>query len=137
MNILNAIEVSAAGMKAQGDRLRAVSQNIANADSAANTPNSDPYRRKTVLFTNEMDRAKGVEFVKTAKIIQDDSNDFKLKYQPSHPGADENGYIRLPKINTMIEMMDMREAQRSYEANLGMIKIAKSMYSQTVDLLRT
>jgi flagellar basal-body rod protein FlgC len=134
MNILNAIEVSAAGMKAQGDRLRAVSQNIANADSAANTPNSDPYRRKTVLFTNEMDRAKGVEFVKTAKIIQDDSNDFKLKY---HPGADENGYIRLPKINTMIEMMDMREAQRSYEANLGMIKIAKSMYSQTVDLLRT
>lgn len=137
MNILNAIEVSAAGMKAQGDRLRVVSQNIANADSAANTPDSDPYRRKTVLFENELNRAKGVEFVRTAKIIEDDSNDFKLKYQPSHPGADENGYIRLPKINTMIEMMDMREAQRSYEANLGMIKIAKSMYSQTVDLLRT
>lgn len=137
MNVLNAIEVAASGMKVQGDRLRAVSQNIANADTAANTPDSTPYRRKTVLFKNEMDRANGVELVKTAKIVEDKSDDFRLKYQPSHPGADENGYIRLPKINTMIEMMDMREAQRSYEANLGMIQIAKSMYGQTVDLLRS
>ena len=137
MNLLNAMEVSAAGMRVQGDRLRAVSQNIANADNAANTPNSDPYRRKTVLFKNEFDRATGVEMVKTAKVIVDQSDDFRMKFMPDHPGADKNGYIRLPNINTMIEMMDMREAQRSYEANLGMIKIAKSMLGQTVDLLRT
>ena len=137
MNLLNAMEVSAAGMRVQGDRLRAVSQNIANADTAANTPNSDPYRRKTVLFKNELDRATGVEMVKTAKVIVDQSDDFRMKFMPDHPGADKNGYIRLPNINTMIEMMDMREAQRSYEANLGMIKIAKSMLGQTVDLLRT
>jgi flagellar basal-body rod protein FlgC len=136
MNILSALDVSASGMKAQGDRLRAIAQNIANADTAANTPNSDPYRRKTVLFKNELDRATGVQKVHVEKVIEDKSNDFRLKFMPDHPGADANGYIRLPKINTLIEMTDMREAQRSYEANLGMVKIARSMLGQTVDLLR-
>ena len=136
MNILHAMEASAAGMRAQGDRLRAVAQNIANADTAANTPDADPYRRKTVLFKNELDRATGVEMVRAAKILVDQSDDFRMKFMPDHPGADKNGYIRLPNINTMIEMMDMREAQRSYEANLGMVKIAKTMLGQTVDLLR-
>lgn len=135
MNLLNAMDVSAAGMKTQGDRLRVTSQNIANADTAANTPNSEPYRRKTIVFKNEMDRAKGVEIVKTSKIIEDQSNDFRLKFMPSHPGADKNGYIRLPNISTLIETMDMREAQRSYEANLGMMKISKGMLGKTIDLL--
>jgi flagellar basal-body rod protein FlgC len=135
MNILNAMDISAAGMKAQGDRLRVVSQNIANADTAANTPNADPYRRKTVIFKNEMDRAAGVSKVQVDRIVEDDSNDFKLKFMPSHPGADQNGYIRLPNINTLVESMDMREAQRSYEANLGMIKISKGMLGKTIDLL--
>jgi len=136
MNILDAMHASSAGMKAQGDRLRVISQNIANSDTAANTPNSDPYRRKTIVFKNELDRASGIKMVETYKIQEDESNDFRLKFAPSHPGADANGYIRLPNINTMIEMTDMREAQRSYEANLGMVQIAKSMLGQTVDLLR-
>ena len=136
MNILNAMEASAAGMKAQGDRLRAVAQNIANADTAANTPDATPYRRKTVLFKNELDRATGVEMVKTAKVLEDQSNDFRMKFMPDHPGADKNGYIRLPNINTMIEMMDMREAQRSYEANLNVIEISKTMLARTVDILK-
>ena len=135
MDILNAMQVSSAGMKVQGVRLRAISQNIANADTAANTPNADPYRRKTVIFKNELDRAAGVEKVKVDRIVEDQEDDFKMKYQPSHPGADENGYIRLPKINTLIETMDMREAQRSYEANLGMVQISKSMLGKTIDLI--
>ena len=135
MNILNAMDISAAGMRAQGDRIRVVSQNIANADTAANTPNADPYRRKTVIFKNELDRASGVNKITVDRVVEDPSNDFKLKYQPSHPGADANGYIRLPKINTLIESMDMKEAQRSYEANIGMLKISKGMLGKTIDLI--
>jgi flagellar basal-body rod protein FlgC len=121
-------------MKAQGDRIRVISQNIANADTAANTPNAEPYQRKTVIFKNELDRASGVEKVAVDRIYER-QGEFRLKYQPSHPGADENGYIRLPKINTLIETMDMREAQRSYEANLGLMNISKSMLGKTIDLL--
>lgn len=133
-NILDAMQMSSAGMKVQGDRLRVISQNIANADTAANTPNSTPYQRKTVIFKNEMDRASGVEKVQVERVVED-KGEFKLKYQPSHPGADENGYIRVPNINTLIETMDMREAQRSYEANLGMVQISKGMLGKTIDLL--
>ena len=132
MNILDALQMSSAGMKAQGDRV--ISQNIANADTAANTQNSTPYQRKTVIFKNEMDRASGIEMVKVDRIAEG-KNEFKLKFMPSHPGADENGYIKMPKINTLIETMDMREAQRSYEANLGMVQISKGMLGKTIDLL--
>jgi flagellar basal-body rod protein FlgC len=134
MDILSAMDISASGMKAQGSRIRVISQNIANASTAANTPNAEPYQRKTIVFKNVLDRATGVDKVETDRIIQGEG-EFKLKYQPSHPGADENGYIRLPKINTLIESTDMREAQRSYEANLGMMQISKGMLSKTIGLL--
>ena len=134
MNVFQAMEISAAGMRVQGDRIRIVAENIANADTAANTPGAEPYRRKTVIFKNELDRASGIDKVQLDRIVEDDS-DFKMKYMPSHPGADENGYIRLPNVNTLIETMDMREAQRSYEANLGMVQISKSMLGATIDLL--
>ena len=134
MDMFDAMQISSAGMRVQGDRLRVTAQNIANADTAANTPDAEPYRRKTVVFKNELDRAKGVETVRVDRIIEDDS-DFKLKYMPSHPGADENGYVRLPNVNTLVETMDMREAQRSYEANLGMVQISKAMLGKTIDLI--
>jgi flagellar basal-body rod protein FlgC len=134
-SILSAMDISAAGMRVQGDRIGVVSQNIANADTAANTPNSEPYRRKSVIFKNELDRATGVNKVTVDRVVEDPSNDFKLKYMPSHPGADQNGYIRLPNINTLIETMDMKEAQRSYEANMGMLKISKGMLGKTIDLI--
>lgn len=133
-NIMDAMGISASGMKAQGDRIRAISQNVANADTAANTPNAEPYQRKTVIFKNVLDRATGVNKVVVDRVEQTDG-EFKLKYQPSHPGADANGYIRVPKINSLIETMDMREAQRSYEANLGMVTISKGMLGKTIDLL--
>ncbi len=136
MQIMNAIGVSASGMHAQGDRLRVIAENIANADTAATSPTSDPYRRKTILFKNVLDKELGAETVRSDKIGEDNSTAFRLKFVPDHPGADENGYVKLPNINTLIEVMDMREAQRSYEANLGMIEIAKGMLGRTLDLLR-
>lgn len=136
MQLINAIGISASGMHAQGDRLRVIAQNIANADTAATAPGEDPYRRKTVLFKNVMDKELGADIVKTGKISQDNNTQFRLKFMPDHPGADENGYVKLPNVNTLIEVMDMREAQRSYEANLGMVDIAKNMLTRTLDLLR-
>jgi len=136
MELSSAIGISASGMRAQGDRLRVIAQNIANADTAANTPDSDPYRRKTVLFKNVLDKELGAEVVKTARIKEEQGDNFRLRFMPDHPGADENGYVRLPNINSLIESMDMREAQRSYEANLGMVEIARSMLNRTLDLLR-
>lgn len=136
MQIMNAIGISASGMHAQGDRLRVIAENIANADTAAAQPNEDPYRRKTILFKNVMDKELGAATVRADKIGEDRSTPFRLRFMPDHPGADENGYVKLPNINTLIEVMDMREAQRSYEANLGMIEIARSMLGRTLDLLR-
>jgi flagellar basal-body rod protein FlgC len=136
MEIMNAIAISASGMRAQGDRLRVISENLANADTAATTPGSDPYRRKTITFKNVMDKELGVDQVKDDKISEDFNTPFRLKFQPDHPGADANGYVKLPNVNPLIEMMDMREAQRSYEANLGMIDIAKGMMGITLYLLR-
>lgn len=136
MEIMNAIGISASGMHAQGDRLRVISQNIANADTAAAQPGEDPYRRKMITFKNAMDKAIGEKTVQTAKISDDMKTPFRLKFMPDHPGADENGYVKVPNINTLTEVMDMREAQRSYEANLGMIDIAKGMMGRTLDLLR-
>lgn len=136
MEIMNAIGISASGMRAQGERLRVISQNIANSDTAATMPGEDPYRRKTITFKNVMDKNLGAEIVKDGGIAEDMKSPFRLKFMPDHPGADANGYVKLPNVNTLIETMDMREAQRSYEANLGMIDIAKSMMSRTLDLLR-
>lgn len=136
MEIMNAIGISASGMRAQGDRLRVISQNMANSDTAAASPNEDPYRRKTVLFKNVMDKQLGAEVVNAATISEDMKSPFRMKFMPDHPGADENGYVKMPNVNSLIETMDMREAQRSYEANLGMIEIAKGMMNRTLDLLR-
>ena len=133
-NIMDAMGVSASGMRVQGERIRVISQNIANADTAANTPNSEPYQRKSIIFKNVLDRETGVEKVEVERVNQT-NGEFRLKFQPSHPGADENGYIRVPKISSLIESNDMREAQRSYEANLGMIQLSKDMLGKTIDLL--
>lgn len=136
MQIMNAIGISASGMHAQGDRLRVIAENIANADTAAMSPDADPFRRKTILFKNVMDKELGAQTVEAGRVGEDFASPFRLKFMPDHPGADENGYVKLPNINTLIEVMDMREAQRSYEANLGMIELARNMLGRTLDLLR-
>ena len=134
-DLLKTLKISAAGLKAQGTRLRVVSENIANADSLPQTLGDEPYRRKVVTFKNELDRRLGLDTVRIGK-IQPDKSEFKKQFNPNHPAADENGYVLVPNVNSLIEMMDMREAERSYEANLNVIKTSKSMLSQTIDILR-
>ena len=134
-DLYKTLRISSAGMKVQGTRLRVVSENIANAESLPQVPGEDPYRRKVITFKNELDRKIGLDTVRVDK-IQPDKSDFQKRFDPNHPAADENGYVLAPNVNSLIEMMDMREAQRSYEANLNVIKSTKSMLSQTIDILR-
>ncbi|HSK41690.1 MAG TPA: flagellar basal body rod protein FlgC [Arenibaculum sp.] len=130
------MRIAASGLEAQGTRLRVIAENIANVDSTANVAGGDPYRRKTVSFTSSLDRSLGAETVEIRRIGRDRS-DFELVYDPAHPAADEKGYVKRPNVSTLIEMMDMREATRSFEASMNMIEQARAMMSRTVDLLRS
>lgn len=135
MDLMESLMISAAGMRVQGERLRVVAENVANADSVSEVPGGDPYRRKTISFRNALDRELGIETVQVQKVGLDQS-DFKLKYEPGNPAADAKGYVKLPNVNALIEMTDMREAQRSYEANLRAIEVARTMLQRTIDLIR-
>lgn len=115
--------------------MRVVSENLANAQSTGTTPGADPYRRKTITFENELDRVSGVTLVKLGDIGADRSA-FRVELDPGHPAADASGYVKLPNVNMLIEMADMREASRSYEANLQVVRQAREMVSMTIDLLR-
>lgn len=134
--LYKAIALSTHGMKAQSTRVRVISENLANADTAAARPNENPYTRKTITFKNVMDRQIGGNTVEVAKIRDDTQRPYPVKYMPDHPGADESGYVKMPNVDTLVEMMDMREAQRSYEANLGVLDQSRAMVSRTIDLLR-
>lgn len=134
-DLVKSMFIAASGMKAQSDRLRIVSENIANAESVGTRPGEEPYRRKTITFKNVMDRQTETELVKSAKYGYDQSA-FQKKYDPSHPAADEEGYVLYPNVNSMVEMMDMREARRGYEANMNVIEVSKGMITQTINMLR-
>lgn len=135
-DIIRTIRISSAGMRVQGTRLRVISQNIANADSLPQKPDENPYRRKLVTFKNELDKSLGLDTVRVHR-LHTDKSEFGKKYDPAHPAADPDGYVKTPNVNTMIEMMDMREAQRSYEANLNLIKSSKTMLNSVIDVLRS
>jgi flagellar basal-body rod protein FlgC len=135
MDLSKTLKISAAGMQAQNARMRTIAENLANADSLAETPGADPYRRKMLTFKNILDRSEGVQLVRPDKVIRDNS-EFQKRYDPSHPGADADGYVQAPNVNSLIEVMDMRQAQRSYEANLSVIEVAKTMLLRTIDMLR-
>lgn len=130
------MRIAASGLEAQGTRLRVIAENVANADSTSDVPGGDPFRRKTISFATTMDRSLGAEIVDVKRIGRDRS-DFQLVHDPSHPAADENGYVKRPNISTLVEMMDMREATRSFEASMNMIEQARAMMARTVDLLRS
>ena len=133
-NLLNALSIAASGMKAQGTRMRVISENIANSESTSQTPGGEPYRRKVLTFKDMLDRATGADMVQANKVMPD-ASDFSLKYDPSHPAANADGYVLMPNVNPLIEMADMREAERSYEANLSVIQSTKTMLSHTLSLL--
>ncbi len=135
MDLLKAIEMASEGMRAQGTRMKVISENMANAETTGKSPNDLPYQRQLVTFKNVLDRASKTRHVKVDQVTKDKS-DFILKYDPAHPAADAKGYVKTPNVNTLVEMMDMREAQRSYEANLGVIEMSRDMLMRTVDMLR-
>ncbi len=135
VDLVNSMHIAASGMKAQSDRLRIVAQNIANVDSTGETPGSAPYRRKVVTFKNVLDREMDADLVEVSKYGVD-KKPFPRQYDPSHPAADENGYVLRPNVNPMLEMVDMREARRAYEANINVVEVSKSMLMQTVNMLR-
>lgn len=135
MDLVKSMLASASGMKAQSQRMRVIAENLANANSVGRNPDEDPYRRKVLSFRNVLNREQGVELVEIGK-VQPDRSEFRLRYNPGHPAADDKGYVRMPNVNSIIEMNDMREAQRSYEANIRAVEAAKRMLMNTVDLLR-
>ena len=134
--LIASLKISASGLEAQSSRLRVVSENLANARSTGDVPGADPYRRKTISFAQELDRAAGVETVEIKKIGIDRS-DFRTEYDPGNPAADPNGVVKYPNVNILVEMADMREANRSYEANLQSIRQARDLINSTIDLLRS
>ncbi len=135
MDLIKSLFISASGLKAQNGRMRVIAENIANASSTGKTPDEQPYRRKIVTFKNEFDKELGAEKVALGKIAEDTS-DFRSSFQPGHPAADDDGYVLQPNVNTLIETTDMREAQRSYEANLNVIESTRRMLQRTIDILR-
>lgn len=135
MELIKSIFVSAAAMKAQGQRMEVIAENIANADSLGQTPGADPYQRKVMLFRNLLDRDLGLDTLRVQK-VDVDRTEFPKRFEPGHPAANDDGYVLMPNVNSLIEMMDMREAQRSYEANLNMVETAKSMLVRTIDVIR-
>ncbi len=131
-----ALKIAAAGMRAQSSRMRIIAENVANAGSTATGPDGQPYRRKIPVFTEELDRATGTHTVRMSKALPDPS-DFRSVYDPGHPAADAKGFVKYPNVNSMVELMDMREAQRSFEANISVIENSRAMLSRTLELLRS
>jgi flagellar basal-body rod protein FlgC len=130
-----AIQAATSGLQAQSTRLRVVAENLANANSTASVPGGTPYVRKTVTFEDEMDRSAGVDLVRV-KDIGTDSTPFKVEYDPGNPAADARGFVKTPNVNVIAEMTDMREANRSYTADLEVVKQGRQLYTMTIDLLR-
>lgn len=126
---------SASGLHAQSVRMRILSENLANANSTSNVPGGDPYQRKTVSFAEELERVSGAGTVRVNPFGRDETP-FPVEKNPSHPAADENGMVKLPNVNPLVEMTDMRQANRSYEANLQVIRQAREMIADLIDLLR-
>lgn len=135
MDFFKTLAIAASGLRAQSGRMRIISENIANADSVPSQPGADPYRRKIPTFETEFDRALNVKLVELGK-VRTDTSDFRLKYEPGHPAADSDGNVKYPNVNALVEMTDMREAQRSYQANLNVITATRRMLQRTIDILR-
>ncbi|MBR0558462.1 flagellar basal body rod protein FlgC [Neokomagataea anthophila] len=135
MDFSNTLNISASGMDAQSQRLRIVAENLANQNTTGSTPGADPYRRKTITFAEHIDQETGASSVDIQKIDRDMSA-FETRYDPSHPAADAKGYVKIANVDSMTEMMDMREAEQSYEANLNTMQSTRTMLSRTLDLLK-
>lgn len=136
MDLMKSLMISASGMKAQSTRMRVIAENLANADSVAQQPGGEPYQRKVVTFRNELDRSAGTNVVAVDRVTEDQTP-FGKRYEPGNPAADQTGYVQTPNVEPVLEIADMQEAQRSYEANVNVIDAARSMMMRTIDLLKS
>jgi flagellar basal-body rod protein FlgC len=136
MDFVKSLAIAASGLKAQVGRMRIISENIANADSVSQTPGGDPYRRRIVTFSSELDRSLGADVVKIGP-VETDNSDFQIKHEPGNPAANAQGDVKYPNVNTLVEMTDLRDAQRSYEANLNVITATRKMLQRTIDILKS
>ena len=133
--LMSALSAAASGLRAQTVRIRLSAENLANADTTAVTPGGDPYRRKAPVFRAYFDREMGVDRVKVAG-EREDTKPFPVRFDPSHPAADPTGYVKLSNVSALIEMADIREAQRAYEANLNVVEASRAMLTGVAQLLR-
>ena len=136
MDLLKSIIVAASGLRAQTNRMRVIAENIANANSTAPEKAAEPYRRRIPTFKTLFDKELGADVVKPGRTALDPSP-FGQKFQPGHPAADKNGYVRVPNVNTLVELTDMRQAQRTYQANINVVRASRQMLSRTIDILRS
>ncbi|MFZ3359075.1 MAG: flagellar basal body rod protein FlgC [Xanthobacteraceae bacterium] len=135
MDFMKSLTIAASGLRAQMGRMRIITENIANADSLAETPGGDPYRRRIVTFSAELDRSIGADVVKLGP-VQTDNTDFLVKHEPGNPAANAQGDVKYPNVNTLVELTDLRDAQRSYESNLNVITATRKMLQLTIDMLK-
>jgi flagellar basal-body rod protein FlgC len=135
-DFVRSMGIATSGLRAQSGRMRVISENIANSSSTAATAGGDPYRRKVPTFSSALDRALDAKVVALGRVKPDNSA-FRVKYEPSNPAADASGNVKYPNVNPMIEMTDMRDAQRSYEANLNVIGATRRMIQRTLDILKS
>jgi len=136
VDFLKSMSIATSGLRAQAGRMRVISENIANADSTASTAGGDPYRRKVPTFTSALDRSLDAQVVSLGRIKTDTTSNFRIKHEPGNPAADADGNVKYPNVNSLVEMTDMREAQRSYEANLNIISATRRMIQRTLDILK-
>jgi flagellar basal-body rod protein FlgC len=136
MDFIKSLAIAASGLHAQLGRMRIISENIANADSTASTPGGDPYRRKIVTFSSELDRTLGAQVVQLGN-VETDNTAFLVRHEPGNPAADANGNVKYPNVNSLVEMTDLRDAQRSYESNLNVITATRRMLQRTIDILKS
>ena len=134
-DFVRSMGIATSGLRAQAGRMRVISENIANADSTATTAGGEPYRRKVPTFSSALDRALDAKVVSLGRIKPDQSA-FRIKHEPSNPAADASGNVKYPNVNSLVEMTDMRDAQRSYEANLNIISATRRMIQRTLDILK-
>ena len=135
MDLQKALSISARGMNVQTTRLRVIAENLANQDTTGTSPNTQPYRRKTVTFANAADKSVGAETVRVKKVGRD-MGELPLRFDPGHPAADDRGYVKVPNVNSFVEVMDLKEAQRSYSANLNVLQVSRGMISRTIEMLK-
>ena len=135
MDLMKSIAIAASGLRAQAGRMRIISENLANADSAASGPTANPFRRKIATFRAELDRSIDARMIALGR-VRNDPSEFRVKHEPGHPAADAGGNVKYPNIYPLIELSDMREAQRSYEANINVIGATRRMIQRTLDILR-